>query len=81
MVPGRGIAALGAGLFLAGRRLACVAGQRWIASEKTDYGYGAEDALRFLTRLTRYLGIGSDTILPGYEDVLLLPVEGRHATR
>ena len=42
---------------------------QWIASEETDYGYGPDDALRFLNSLVRYLGIGGDTILPGYEDV------------
>jgi len=42
---------------------------RWMAEQKTDYGYGPEEARRFLTRLTRYLGVGSETIIPGYEDV------------
>jgi uncharacterized protein (DUF2126 family) len=42
---------------------------RWIADEHRDYGYGPDDALRFLDSLTRYLGITADTVLPGYEDV------------
>jgi uncharacterized protein (DUF2126 family) len=43
--------------------------RQWLADESIDYCYSAADALHFLDRLTRYLGIDNDSILPGYEDI------------
>ncbi len=43
--------------------------RRWIADERKDYGHGPQQAQQFLSHLTRFLGIPTDTFLPGYEDV------------
>jgi uncharacterized protein (DUF2126 family) len=44
--------------------------RRWLADERRDYGYGADDALRFVNTLCDYLGLGTEYLRPGYEDVL-----------
>ena len=41
---------------------------RWLAEEKDPTYYDSEDAQRFLTILTRYLGITQETLQAGYED-------------
>jgi uncharacterized protein (DUF2126 family)/transglutaminase-like putative cysteine protease len=41
---------------------------RWMADERRDHGYGAEQALRFMQVLRRYLGVEEGTIEPGHED-------------
>ncbi len=41
-----------------------------IADEKREYGFGAEEAKRFTKVLSRYLGLGAETIEPAYEDVV-----------
>jgi uncharacterized protein (DUF2126 family)/transglutaminase-like putative cysteine protease len=41
-----------------------------VADEKRDYGFGQEEAKRFISTLTRYLGLDTSTIVPGYEDVV-----------
>jgi uncharacterized protein (DUF2126 family)/transglutaminase-like putative cysteine protease len=42
---------------------------RWVADEGRDYGFGPEEARRFLETLSRYLGVGTDTIQTAHEDV------------
>jgi uncharacterized protein (DUF2126 family)/transglutaminase-like putative cysteine protease len=41
-----------------------------LADYKRDYGYGPEEAKRFVRQLARHLGVGSHHIVPGYEDTL-----------
>ncbi|MCX8040075.1 MAG: transglutaminase family protein [Planctomycetota bacterium] len=41
---------------------------RWIADERRPAGHGLADAERFLTALTKRLGIGMQTVQAGYED-------------
>jgi len=43
---------------------------RWLADERRDYGYGSEEALRFLRTLCGYLGVATEHVRPGHEDVL-----------
>ncbi len=40
-----------------------------IADESKDYGFGADEAKQLLERIAQTLGVKSDHILPGYEDV------------
>ena len=52
--------------------------ERWLANERTTYGYGPEDAERFMATLARHLGLGTASMTPAYEDVLYyLWQEGR----
>jgi len=51
---------------------------RWSADDTGRYTYTADDALRFMGVLRRYLGVDTGTIQPGYEDALYyLWKEGR----
>lgn len=48
-----------------------------IANEATQYGYTQEHARQFIEHLSRHLGVGSDYVVPGYEDTAhYLLVEG-----
>jgi len=42
---------------------------RWLADERRDYGYGAEQALQFAGTLCGYLRVDSEHLRAGYEDV------------
>ncbi|MCB1767054.1 MAG: transglutaminase family protein, partial [Candidatus Competibacteraceae bacterium] len=42
---------------------------RWIADDETPQGYGPDQARAFIAELTRRLGVETNHIIPGYEDV------------
>ncbi len=42
---------------------------RWMADEEKDYGYGPEEARRFMLALAQELGVSPDHVSPGYEDI------------
>jgi len=41
----------------------------WLADENTDYGFGPEQAERFMRKLVSYLGLTDASVEPAYEDV------------
>lgn len=43
---------------------------RWLADDKRDYGYGAQEARSFIDEVSRHLALESDRVIAGYEDTL-----------
>jgi uncharacterized protein (DUF2126 family) len=43
--------------------------KKWLADFSKNYGYTFKDAEKFMTLLTRKMGVAPDCIVPGYEDV------------
>jgi uncharacterized protein (DUF2126 family)/transglutaminase-like putative cysteine protease len=43
--------------------------EKWVAQEDVNHQYGPDDAKHFVEVLSRYLGVGKETIQPGYEDI------------
>lgn len=42
--------------------------KKWLADFSKNYGYSFKDAEKFMTSLTRKMGVASECIVPGYED-------------
>jgi transglutaminase-like putative cysteine protease len=70
VVSGRAAAALGAGLLLAHRRQAAVEERQADGHRRRKNGkQQAKDALHFIRRLTRELGLDPGFVIPAFEDV------------